>query len=251
MALFIVIPAVVLATVIAAALLAWRLVPQKVVYDVEPDVPVAFGSDMAWLAIRTTDAAAVIELLELEGAEPANWNSGVGAIYDPSFGDRFVFVSPPVKGWTLVAGLALPMPASANFVEKLHPLLSELGRRFTDIQYFAAFPIIDFFGWARIDRGRVTRAFAVGEAGVVWDLGKPTAAERRLGLSLMELRGIKGRLGDVGGPLVLHPTERHVFSLASVWSLDPMGMAPNVAPGVGMVARAPQSWRPERLRRAA
>ena len=231
-----------------------RLSDRSVAFAGEPDAPKAFGADMAWMAIRSEDTAAVVSALgiAIEGASVANWNSGIGTIYDVSLCDNYVFVSPPVKGWTFVAGVALPLPASRAFVDKLTPLLSTLGTEFRDVQYFASYPVIDLFAWARLEKGRMVRAFAIGDEGVIWDRGKPTREERALGLKLFELRGIRGRKGDTGEKIILHPTEEHVLRLATSWSLDPTRLGAMPEPlGAGVVAVAPRAFKPERIRKAA
>ena len=183
---------------------------------------------------------------------PCNWNSGLGTVYDDKLGENHVFVTPPVNGWTFVVGLSLPHPASRAFVDKWTPLLVQLGTRFPEVQYFFTYPLIDFFAWARLVDGRLVRAFAIGDQGVLLNRGKPTREERRLGLKLFEMRGVKGRTGDAGGELILHPTEDHVMRLAQGWSLDPTRFDASTAePGLGAVALTPAAWRPERLRRVA
>ena len=242
---------VILTTVIAAVLLAPRLLPRRVTVDDAPDRPQPFGCEMSWLAVKTDDTHRLAALLGLE-IRPANWNSGLGAIYDLELADAFVFISPPVGGWTIVAGVSLPLPAGGSFIDKTGPLLQHLASHFSQVQYFATFPIIDFYAWARFENGQAIRAFAVGEAGVVWDAGARTLDEQRLGLSMIEVRGIRNRHGDVGGALQLHPTEPHVLSVAEGWSINPMAIEALSADAcVGWVAYAPQAWHAERIRSAA
>lgn len=241
-----------LTVAVIALLIAPRMAGHRVVFEDSADQPKPFGREMSWIAIRSSDTAAVLAALELTGARPANWNSGVGTIYDADLSDAYVFVSPPVKGWTYVAGVPLPHPVGRGFADKLTPLLASLSKDFKDVQYFASFPIIDFFGWARIEAGRWVRAFAVAEEGVVWNRGRLTREERSLGLKLFEVRGIKNRKGDAGGPILLHPTEEQVLRVAAGWGLNPARLNDDDAePGTGYVARAPSSWRAERLRKAA
>ncbi len=179
----------VVATVAVAALyLAPRLGEARVVYPITPDRPVAFGYQMAWLAIRSRDTAAVVGALGLAEGRYCNWNSGIGTVYDPRLGQTQVFVSPPVNGWTFVVGLPLPQPMGRSFVDKATPLLLELGQKFVEVQLFVAFPPVDLFAWARVIDGRIVRAFAVGDEGVIWNRGKTTREERALGLKLFELR---------------------------------------------------------------
>lgn len=247
-----VITLVVITTLIAALWLAPRLLPRRVVLDDAPDGPRSFGSEISWLAVRTRDTHRLVRTLELTDLRQANWNSGLGAVYDTELSDAYVFVSPPIKGWTIVAGVSLPLPAGGAFVDKMSPLLRRLATVFAEAQYFATFPIIDFYAWARWEKGREVRAFAIGEAGIIWENGKLTSEERKLGLSFIELRGIRGRRGDIGGALDLHPTEMHVLSIAGAWSISPMAIGTLGADaGVGWIGRAPHSWRAERQRRVA
>ncbi|MFT3731600.1 MAG: hypothetical protein QM780_09315 [Hyphomicrobium sp.] len=207
---------------------------------------------MAWLAIRSEDPTAVAAALGLTRLRPANWTSGVGAIYDSEISNGLVFIAPPIKGWTLVAAESLPIPAGDAFIDKMTPLLRHLAIEFQSVQCFASFPIINSYAWARFDRGRRVRAFAVADGGVIWNNGKPSQEERQLGLSFIEVRGIRERHGDLGGELQLYPTEDHVYAIAGGWSINPMAIETLRAPaGVGWVADAPRSWRPERVRRVA
>lgn len=239
-------------TVAVAFRLARRSDDGQVLLDDVPDRPRAFGCSMAWLAIRSADPQEVIETLGLIEATPCNWNSGIGAVYDDRLSATHVFVSPPVKGWTFVVGLPLPHPVGRGFIDKCTPLLVELGGRFTQVQYFFSYPPIDFYAWAQVRDGRLVRAFAVTDEGIAWTKGRTSKEERGLGLKLFELRGVQGRKGDAGGELILYPTEDHVMRLAQLWSLDPTTFDTVAAePGLGVIAIAPASWRPERVRKAA
>lgn len=250
--LFVVILMTIATVAVATLYLAPRMAEGRIIYGIEPDRPVGFGYRMTWLAIRTRDVVAVIEALRLNAPEAANWKTGLGSVYDRSLGEGHVFVSPPVNGWTFVVGLPLPAPVSRRFVDKATPLLIELGRTFVEVQYFSSMPAIDYFAWARMIDGRVTRAFAIGDEGVIWNKGRPTKDEKAMGLKLFEFRGVRGRKGDVGGEMVLYPTEDHLMSLAAKWSIDPTALAGQKADaGLGFIAEVPRDWRPERLRRAA
>ncbi len=237
---------------VAAFVLAPRMSDGRVIFDATPDRPSPFGLKMAWLAIRTRDTERVIERLALVEPKPCNWQSGIGSIYDDHLGDRLVFVSPPVDGWTFVVGLSLPYPVGRGFVDKCTPLLHDLGAEFVEVQYFFSYPLIDFFAWARFIDGKLIRAFAIGDEGIIWNKGKSTKDEKSLGLKLFELRGVRERHGDAGGELILYPTEEHIMWLASRWSLDPTRIeAAPASSGTGFICCAPASWRPERMRRAA
>jgi hypothetical protein len=237
---------------VAALVLAPRMIGGRVVFDATPDRPSPFGLKMAWLAIRTRDTQRVIEMLGLVDPQPCNWQSGIGSVYDDQLGEKHVFVSPPVEGWTFVVGLSLPFPVGRGFVDKCTPMLLDLGTEFIEVQYFFTYPLIDFFAWARLIDRKLVRAFAIGDEGIIWNKGRATKDEKSLGLKLFELRGVRGRTGDAGGELILYPTEEHVMWLASRWSLDPTRIeAMPASSSTGFICFAPTSWRPERLRRAA
>lgn len=241
----------IIATVAVAALvLAPRLGEGRVVYEETPDHAPAFGADMSWLAVRTKDTSRLVAALGLEQLYAANWSTGLGTAYSPDLGETRVFVSPPVNGWTFVVGRPLPQPLGKAFLDKTTPLLLDLGREFIELQYFLCGPQIDHFAWARVIDGRLVRAFAIGDEGVLWNKGKPGKEEKAMGLKLFELRGVRGRRGDAGNEIVLYPTEQHVMHLASKWSIDPSridGMGGE--PALGWVGTAPSKWRSERAAR--
>jgi hypothetical protein len=238
---------------IIISVLAPRMGNARVASSRTPDRPCPFGYSMAWFAVRTRDTAAVVGVLGLSATQPSNWQSGIGIVYDHNVGAAHVFVSPPVNGWTFVVGLPLPHPVGPAFNDKFTPLLSQLSARFIEVHYYAAYPTIDFFAWARVIDGKILRAFAIGDEGPVLTIGKTTSEERRLGLKLFELRGVKGRKGDAGGAILLHPTEAHVMRLASRWSIDPVQIlaGQRTKPALGIVGTAPGHWRTERARKAA
>lgn len=242
----------VLTVAAAAFLFAPRMAAGRLVFDVEPDRPHPFGYRMSWLAVRTRDTGAVVERLGLQACEVSNWKSGLGAIYDNQIGGTRIFVSPPVNGWTFVVGPALPSPMGRRFVDKCVPLLLDLGQHFVEVQYFSNHAEIDYFAWARVIEGRLVRAFAINDEGVIWNRGKPSKEEKAMGLKLFEVRGVRGRKGDAGGEILLYPTDQHIMQLASKWSIDPTALAavPSSAAS-GVIAFAPAHWRTERLVKAA
>lgn len=249
---FIVIALVVATVAIAGLWLAPRMRGGRVVFDAVPDRPLAFGYDMAWLAIRSDDTEAVLDMLALDDETAANWNSGLGTVYDRGLGASRIFVTPPVAGWTFVIGLALPHPASASFLDKNMPLLQRLASRFPDVQYFASCPVVDLYAWVRFTDRHLVRAFATIDGDLVWSKGGPTHAEQALGLRHYELRGVKDRSGDAGAEIVLSPTENQVMQMARLWSIDPAGLQPSHArAGLGVVGIAPRAWQAERRRKAA
>lgn len=237
---------------VAALVVVPRIGSSRIVFGNVPDRPKPFGYRMSWIAIKSTRTSEIAAHLGLTDATPANWNSGIGTIYDNQLSDTYVFVTPPVKGWTFVAGLPLPHPWGTSFADKLTPMLLNLSKTFGEAHYFAAFPIIDFFGWARFHNGRLIRGFVIGDEGIIWDRGRLTPEEKTLGLKFYDLRGIKDRKGDAGGAIVLYPTEDQVLRLAAGWGIAPLRLDKlAVEPALGIIARAPGNWRSERLKKAA
>ncbi|MGH1418453.1 MAG: hypothetical protein ACRBCJ_06315 [Hyphomicrobiaceae bacterium] len=248
----------IIALVVLTIIIAWVwLVPSlqagRVKFSSTPDKPVSFGPDMAWLAIRTRDTEAVIDALELEDRQIANWSSGIGMVSAEKSDTPFVFVSPPVDGWTFVVGLGLPQPFGQAFADKATPLWKSLGKTFVEVQAYATFPDIDFYAWALMREGKVERIFAINDSGVTLSEGGFTRAERGVGLKLYDLRGVRGRAGDTGAEMILHPTETQVMQLARVWSLDPTRLSElgeDSEVSVGIAGRAPATWKAERIKQA-
>lgn len=219
--------------------------------DVAPDRPVAFGYRTAWLAIETTDTDAVIAALELTSLQTVNWRTGMSTVYDDELSDHYVFVSPPVAGWTYVVGMALPHPVSLRFVDRCTPLLLELSAQFGRVQYYFTYPVIDLYAWAKLEDGQLKRAFAWGDEGAIWNKGAITQQERELGLKVFELRKLGGNIraseldDDTG-----YPTEADVLKLAGIWGTDPTVLETvSVEPGHGQIGEVPAQWRVKRARR--
>ncbi len=242
---------IIVTILLAAQVLAPRLSERRVVYGLAPDAPCAFGPEMTWIALKAQPQIAA-DAIGLTDLAPSNWNSGIGTVYDGPLGGSRIFVSPPVDGWTFVVGVSLPQPHGRSFVDKCTPLLTALSEHFGDVHYFSAHPELDLFAWAKLSGGRVVRAFGIGDEGIIWAKGRPTREERSLGLKLFELRGVRGRRGDAGGELLLHPTQEHVMRLAGQWAVNPTlldGLP--ASPTLGLVGIAPSAWRAERHRKTA
>lgn len=243
--------AVVITVAIAALVLAPRMFEPRLVYDSTPDMPSPFGYRMAWIAVRSTDAARIAEVLHLEALDTANWSTGIGTIYDPQFSRGRVYLTPPLDGWTFVVGLALPQPLGRAFADKCTPMMLDLAGNFPEAQYFLCYTPLDFYGWVRVIDGKLVRAFAIGDEGMIWNKGRPTREEKALGLRFAEVRsGGKGRKGESQPIVPLHPSEEQMMALAAEWSLDPTSISLGFGPSkLGYICAAPQRWTPERLRR--
>src|SRR5207249_2093071 len=132
-----------------------------------PDLPVPFGPKMAWLAMETTDTAAAATALGLRQATHASWGQGIEAAHHGS-----VFVTAPVGDWILAVGTPL-FQAPDGTAAALKPLLEQLGRQFTDAQYFCNHRDVGLYVWARARRGRLVRGYGwLGAQGcTLWEEG--------------------------------------------------------------------------------
>lgn len=236
--------------------LVWLIARQEAAYVASESRPVAdpgghgLGSNMSWLAVGTDDVNRLISTLGLVDVQRCTWKAGVDAVYRGRKSDKAVLVTPPVNGWSLVAGVSLPQPLGNAFVNKTTPLILELSEVFGEAQYFSTFPHIEHYAWIKAVNGRVVRAFAVGDDGEICNEGRVTAAEQMLGLKFFELRGVDDRAGDAGGAMMLTPTEAQVLQLAARWSIDPNSLAVSLTqpdPMTCFVATSPYGWRSERF----
>jgi hypothetical protein len=177
--------------------------------SVPPDSPVPFGSNLAWLAIDSTDSEAVAAALDLQDAQPSTWADGIKAARASA-----VFITPPLGQWTLVASTALfPRDRADSFVK---PLLERLSQLFTEAQYFGTHGSVGLHIWARARRGRLVRGYGwLGDKSLtLWDEGVPTKDEVSLRLVFLEGRSRDGAL----------PDEAVVLQIANLWSIDPSSL---------------------------
>jgi hypothetical protein len=173
---------------------------------------VAFKRPSAWLAIRNKNVLAVQYALSLHDPKPCSWAEGLST----NAGQK-LFISPPVAGWILVVGSALPDPN--DDVDACFRFLLDLSRKLGHVQCFSANTVLNYHAWAQVDDGRVLRAYAwAGKT--LWNQGVMTPAEADLGMKCHAYA---------------EPTERPPFGasdhgasnsdklhlLAARWSIDP------------------------------
>jgi hypothetical protein len=247
-------------------------------FDQTPDYPQKFGYKISWFAVKASDPASVLDALEFGGATPANWESGLAAVYSRGVSqgsDSWVFVSPPVSGWVLAVSTRWPYPTIESHHDigrRFDVLFSRLMKRFDDVQFFGSHRVADFVAWARAVKGEPMRIFAwFGSDGVVLtNVGEQTAEEAKLkfadlsGLSpsdatdrMFELaeeqaaeqdrlvanglsrREALARVRENGRPAT--PDERDVTDLAALWSIDPTEVLDQDDPlGLGLAVRLPE-----------
>lgn len=164
-----------------------------------------------WLAVQTDNPHAVRAALRLHNAARCSIEDGLHEARESR-----LFISPPVDGWVLVFGARLPDPAED--VDACFHFLSAVSRKLGHVQFFSAHRALGHHAWARLEAGRVRRAYAwAGQT--LWNQGLPTAAEVSLGLRCAAY-GEDGGDDFLPGESSAWNTER-VPQLAARWSLDP------------------------------
>ena len=150
----------------------------------------------AWLAVRNRDSAAI------------------GAVLTAP--DDF-FISPQLNGWIIVTGNGLPNPG--DDVDGCFRFLSVVSRKLGHLQFFYMEKFSGHHAWARLDNGRVTRAYAwAGET--IWNQGAPTSAERGLGMNCDGYGEDPGAGSWTANEPAMANIEK-IPLLAARWSLDP------------------------------
>ena len=171
---------------------------------VRPDCP---PRPTCWLAIRSSSTEAVKTALRLNHASPCSWIEGLA-------GSHEFFISPRVHGgWVVVTGLGLPTPS--DDVDATFLFLTALSRKLGHVQFFYAEKFSRHHGWARLDDGCVTRAYAwTGET--VWNQGSQTLPETEAGLKTFAYGEQTATILDAETNFEKMP------QLAARWSLDPV-----------------------------
>lgn len=220
-------------------------------FDQTPDTPEDFAYKVNWFAVRTSDPVAVANALSLGEGWRANWASGIAAAYGNSpGGDKraWIFVSPAVKGWVFVVGYRLPYPVMhtedrhRGIGGKFDLLLGKLSSRFSEVQFFGSYRVVDFVAWAKMIQGKEARIFAYADGQVLANVGSQTREEARL--RFVNLSGLSP--GDASARIFSVnqlPSEEDVTKIAAAWSIDPSRLSEvGESPGVGMLYELPKAW---------
>ncbi len=247
-------------------------------FDQTPDSPEGFGFKSSWFAVKTQEPKRVAETLGLADLQRANWASGITAAYsfnNKPNGNKYVFISPPVSGWVLVVGLALPYPdrrtqgRNADIDRRFSEMFGALVARFDEVQHFGSYRVVGFEAWARAKGGKIERSFCYADGEVYDNTGVQTSVEKllkfpnlsgmspeaatsaifsmasriqaeeeRLMASGLPLKEAKKRTSErQRGPI---PGEGDAMAIAGHWSIDPTRIEElKVPPSVGYVAVLP------------
>lgn len=166
----------------------------------------------AWLALQASHLPRVVAALGLAKIEPCSWAEGVSQL-----NERQLFVSPPARGWMLVLGERLPDPAED--VDECFHFLRRVSLQLGHVQFFAFDRVLDHHAWVRLERGKVVRAYAWAGR-TLWNQGRLTAAELRLGLHCYGYGETAAEPACLGRQPHAGNTDK-VPALAASWGFDP------------------------------
>lgn len=191
-----------------------------------------FSQPNTWLAIRNRNVEAVLESLGIQSVTPCSWEDGLAGI-----DARKMFISPPIGGWVLVFGSSLPVPG--DDIDAVFRFVTGLSGRLGHVQYFHANAVVYQHAWARSEYGRILRGFAWTDE-TVWNQGRPTLAERQLGLICPDYGDRGEGDGMFGQPDFVIANAERVAALAARWSVDLANVDPRVFDRERGVAGEPQ-----------
>jgi hypothetical protein len=165
-----------------------------------------------WLAIKNRNLLTVQSALALHNPKPCSWVDGLAGN-----GEQKLFLSPPVNGWILVIGSALPDPNED--VDVCFRFLCDLSRKVGHIQFFNANSMLNHHAWVQVENGRVLRAYAwAGKT--LWNQGPITQAETDLAMKCYDY----SETPDISPFTSSEPSSNNsdkVHFLAARWSIDP------------------------------
>lgn len=207
--------------------------------ETTPDRPVPFGYKMSWLTIRSEDAMAVCEALDMENLQPANWQSGFIAAYG-----GHSFLSPPIDGWVFLVGHELPELGHPPHDRAWSAMLEGLSREFGMVQYFATHRVSGFDAWACYKNGKEQRAFAYCDE-VLVNRGELTLSELELDYDFLDPDFSEEDCEpEPGVPNTYYPNEDRTMEVAGKWSLNPMSLNQiDTQPGVGWIGNLTWTFR--------
>lgn len=193
-------------------------------------VPVAFGGLSRWFAVRSTRVQAVADALELDNALPCSWGDGMAQASEHS-----LFISPPVNGWILIVGQAVP--DFAEDVDECFRLVLRLSQRLGHVQYFGANRAVDHHAWVQAQDGKIVRAYAWASE-TLWNQGEVTEGETELELKCFDYGEERDTAQFISSDSYAANAEKIGF-LAARWSFDPAMIETSMLPAEQGIAGNP------------
>ena len=165
-----------------------------------------------WLAVRSHNPREIECALGVQHARICSWGDAIAAPFEPR-----LFISPPVNGWIVVMGCDLPDPA--DDIDECFKFLIGLSYRLGEVQFYVRNRAVAHHAWARLERGKVMRAYAwAGET--LWNQGSMTRAERDLHVRCLDYTQGSEIFGLTEREALTANTDK-VLRLAAAWSIDP------------------------------
>jgi hypothetical protein len=174
--------------------------------------PSSLKRPSCWLAIKNKNLLAVQHALSLHNPKPCSWAEGLSGN-----GEQRLFISPPISGWILVIGSALPDPA--DDVDVCFRFLVDLSRKLGHVQFFSANTMLNHHAWAQVEGGHVLRAYA-WSGKTLWNQGRTTQSETDLGMKCYGYTETPETLPFASNEPGANNSDR-VHFLAARWSVDP------------------------------
>jgi hypothetical protein len=173
--------------------------------------PSMFEIPSRWLAIKSNNLQIVQSALCMHNPIPCSWEEGMSRAQRQK-----LFIAPPIHGWILAVGAALPDP-SDDVDESFH-FIVDLSRKLGEVQFFSANRVLQHHAWVKANQGRVVRAYAWAGT-TLWNQGPKTHAEIALGLKCFDYCHEEPRM-FAAHELLRSNTEK-ISLLAARWSIDP------------------------------
>lgn len=191
---------------------------------VVPDYPDPFGYKIFWFAIKTLDTQLVVRTLKLASRQQANWQTGMGAVY----AHNYVFVSPPMEGWTFVVGYPIGELVNPPHDKGLLKRVRSLAKKFPEFYYFGSYRVVGYCAWMMVKEGSVKRAYGYSDGEVLYDFGEQTIEEKKLGFNFI------GAQFPIAEDETNFPDEEDVIKIAEAWSINPQTIRKYEEKGVGI-----------------
>jgi hypothetical protein len=192
-------------------------------FDATPDVPVGFGYKSQWIAVKTTKTEEIAKELNLTNIQAANWSTGIEGAYE-----GYYFISPPVKGWTIVVNALMPDLTDSSSEMPLN-IIQKLSAKYEEAYYFGSHRVVEYYAYAKAVKGELVRAYAyLGESGeTVINLGELSSKELIHNFNFTDL--------DDEDPHL--PDEEHIIVMSKEWAIDPLMEDSELKVGVGLVGQ--------------
>jgi len=200
-----------------------------------PDLPVAFGYNCVWFAVKTDNKNRLVEILKLKNVSECNWQVGIDEAYNGS-----VFITPTIEGWTLICGWGLPKGDSKESIDEVKNILKTLSKEFGDAQFFCTYHIPEYHCWMKASNGQVERIYSYsGESGGnILIEGQPTKFEQTLKLANTFSDEAKDEKYFEREDIVW-ADEELVMKVAEHWSIAPTKLEErkDIMPSLGLLGK--------------